>query len=85
MNALPDLLGLDDRLFGDLLALLQVLHARPLLDRLVASHQLLAVMCMWGAPPAPEDVPRCASTRYSPARRGTHPAVPPHIARDQHP
>ena len=51
---LQDLLGLDERLFGDLLALLQVLHARNLqLDRLVTYHQLLPIMRMWGAPPAP--------------------------------
>ena len=49
---LQDLLGLDDRLFGDLLALMQVLHARNLqLDCLVTYHQLLPVLRMWGTPP----------------------------------
>ena len=50
---LQDLLGLDDHRLGDLLALLQVLHARNLpLDCLITSHPLLVVMRMWGDPPA---------------------------------
>lgn len=49
---LQDLLGLDERLFSELLALMQVLHARNLqLDCLVTYHQLLPVIRMWGTPP----------------------------------
>ncbi len=44
----------DDRLFSDLLTLTKILHARNLrLDCLVTSHQLLSVMGMRGAAPAP--------------------------------
>jgi hypothetical protein len=49
---LQDLLGLDERLFAELLALMQVLHTRhQQIDCLVIYHQLLPVMRMWGAPP----------------------------------
>ena len=48
---LQDLLGLDERLFSELLALMQVLHARHMqLDCLVTYHQLLPIIRMWGAP-----------------------------------
>ncbi len=50
---LQDLPGLDERLFAELLALMQVLHARHLqLDCLATYHQSLLVIRMRGAPPA---------------------------------